>query len=167
MLQEYENALKASLKPIKFKEKQWELMHKIIHAKAIEKFLYNYSGQASNIQIEGETDPIKKTSDQWVAEIKKISSALVNEDQTLLGIRLESVKSFFYFKDIDIESMPTVYDWVVNENLTNHYWMNNEANAKKAMLEKAIANKDKSRDYIRDYWEMQLARQIRPVSDNL
>lgn len=158
MLKEYENALKTSLNAPKFKEKQWGVLHQIIHLKSIEKFLSSYSHQLARSEIKDESEPIKRTSAYWQAEMKKGIAELLKADSYLLEIKLELVKSFFYFKDIDIEAMPTVYDWLVNEVLTNHFWSQLDVKEKMAAVEKGIVGSDKSRSYIRDYWRMQYSK---------
>ncbi len=166
MLKEFENTLKKSLKAPKFKEKQWDVLHQIIHLKSIEKFLSHYSHQMARSEIKGETEPIKKTPAYWQAEIKKGVSGLLKDDSYLLSLKLETVKSFFYFKDIDIEAMPTVYDWLANEVLSNYYWSPRESKEKMAIVEKAIVGSDKYRSYIRDYWLMQYSKLKMPTGND-
>lgn len=154
MLKEYENTLKKALKAPNFKEKKWDIFHRIVYLKSIEKFISHYSHQMARTEIKGDVEPIKRTPAYWQAELKKSVAKLLQDDAFLLSIKLESVKSFFYFKDIDIEALPTVYDWLVNEVISNYYWGMDSSKAKLAAVEKAIVGKETDRRYIRDYWRM-------------
>ncbi len=168
MLKEFENTLKKALKPPKFKDQKWSLLYKIIYLKSIEKFVNNYSGQLAQKEMpkemSGETDPIKRTHQFWNAEMKKTSTDLSKEDKAMLELKLEDVKPFFYFKDIDIEAMPTVFDWFLEELRNNYHWSADNI-VKTAAMEKGIVGKDKGRAYIRDYWRMQIFKSGKPVND--
>lgn len=164
MLKEYENTLKKSTKAPKFSDKQWNVLFQIVHAKSIEKFINQYSYQMARTEIKGETEPIKRTAAYWQGELKKSVLNLLKEDKFLLELKLETVKSFFYFKDIDIDAMPTVYDWLVNEVTSNYYWFLDNQKDKVAAIEKGIVGTDKYRSYIRDYWRMQYSKLSSPVA---
>lgn len=163
MLREFENTLKTSIKGPKFKDKQWSVVHQIIQLKAIEKFVNKYSHQMARSEIKGETEPIKRTAAYWQIQMKAIVQSLLKEDKYLLSLKLETVKSFFYFKDIDIEAMPTVFDWLVNEVVSNYYIAQLSEKEKLEAVEKAIVGTDKYRSYIRDYWRMHYSKMKVPA----
>jgi uncharacterized protein YfaS (alpha-2-macroglobulin family) len=164
MLKEYENTLKKSLKAPKFSDKQWNVLFQIIYLKSIEKFIAHYSYQMARTEIKGETEPIKRTAAYWQSELKRSIPNLLKEDKFLINLKLETVKAFFYFKDIDINAMPTVYDWLVIEVTSNYYWGVDNQKDKLAAIEKGIVGTDKYRSYIRDYWRMQYSRLSVPVA---
>tara|TARA_B110001454_G_scaffold219203_1_gene252166 strand:+ start:92165 stop:98101 length:5937 start_codon:yes stop_codon:yes gene_type:complete len=164
MLKEFENTLKKAMKAPKFSSKQWNILHQIIYLKSIEKFVNAYSYQMARTEIKGETEPIKRTAEYWRRELKRSVLNLLKEDTFLLGLKLETVKSFFYYKDIDIDAMPTVYDWLVNEVISNYYWGVENQKDKLAAIEKGIVGTDKYRSYIRDYWRMMYSKSSVPTS---
>lgn len=165
MLREYENTLKKAAKPPEFREKKWEMVFKIIHAKSIERFMTTYAHQMAPTETKGEKEPIKRTYQQWQNDLQKRVKELVKGNEFLLDLKLESVKSFFYFKDVDVEAMPTVYDWVANEVVTNYNWNISSDSIRREVIERALKGGDSSRDYVRDYWRMELSKIDHPVSN--
>lgn len=166
MLREFEGVLKKAQKPPKFQNKQWAMIYKIIYGKSIERFLSHYGHQLAQVEIRGATEPIKRTRVQWQADIRKIGAELVSEDQFLLSVNLDKVKPFFFFKDIDLEAMPTLYDWLVNEVTTNYYWGPSSETEKSALRGKATQGGGASRRYACDYWRLESVKAKYSLSEH-
>lgn len=148
----------------------------LLKVKAFEKYLQTYRYQMQQLEVEGETDILKRSPAYFESQVREISQSLWSNRLDYLNIVLTENLYLFDMSSADAELVPTFYDYLITQFQTNYQWQNvkdfnvdkilkeaSEVEVKTSLIKSITAQFspseiNKKRSYIREKWLIELKK---------
>ncbi len=148
----------------------------LLKAKTFEKYLQNYRYQMQQLEVEGETDILRKSPSYFEEQIREITQSLWQNRLEYLNIVLTENLYLFDMSSADSELIPTFYDYLMTHFQTNSQWQSikdfnidqmlkeaSQIEAKSSVLKSITASFsqgeiNKKRSFVREKWLIELRK---------